>query len=185
MGKIPAKSQMISSVILNPKFNDNIPANQDFNITVQVQNLVAGSFTNADATYYAAPQDLQGGLVVGHTHVTVQDLGNSLNPQTPPDPTQFAFFKGINDAGNGKGLLAATVAGGLPAGNYRVCTLTSASNHQPVIMPVAQRGSQDDCQKFTVSGAGGKANEGASNGSKGQAAQQQAQQAANLGAGKR
>jgi hypothetical protein len=28
--------------------------------------------------------------------------------------------------------------------------MNSASNHQPVIMPVAQRGAQDDCQKFTV-----------------------------------
>ncbi len=93
------------------------------------------------------------------------------------------FFKGINDAGNGKGLLQATVAGGLPAGNYRVCTLTSSSNHQPVIMPVAQRGSQDDCQKFVVSGNGGNVNEAANNGDKGSAAQQQAQQAANLGAG--
>jgi hypothetical protein len=47
------------------------------------------------------------------------------------------------------------VTGGLPAGNYRVCSMTSSSNHQPVLMPVAQRGAQDDCQKFTVGGAAG------------------------------
>jgi transcription initiation factor TFIID subunit 15 len=28
--------------------------------------------------------------------------------------------------------------------------MTSSSNHQPVLMPVAQRGAQDDCQKFSV-----------------------------------
>ena len=90
------------------------------------------------------------GKVVGHTHLTVQDLGRTLTPKKPLDPTKFAFFKGINDAGDGKGGLSATVTGGLPAGNYRVCTLGSSSNHQPVLMPVAQRGAQDDCQKFVV-----------------------------------
>lgn len=135
-----------------------------------MSNLVAGSFTNADATYFAAPQFLQGGQVVGHTHVTVQDLGNSLNPTQALDATQFAFFKGINDAGNGKGLLQAVVTGGLPAGNYRVCTMASASNHQPVIMPVAQRGTADDCTKFVVSGSGTTANAASNNGSGGQAA---------------
>lgn len=126
---------MISSILTFPQNGDTVAAEQDFTITVQTQNLQAGAFTNADATYYAAPQQLNGqGQVIGHTHITVQDLGNSLNPTTPPDPTQFAFFKGINDAGNGKGLLSADVAGGLPAGNFRVCTLTSASNHQPVIV---------------------------------------------------
>lgn len=155
MGQIPSKDNMISSIITFPQNGDTVQAGQDFTISVQTNGLEAGSFTNADATYYSAPQQVNGnGNVVGHTHVTVQDLGSSLNPEQPPDPTQFAFFKGINDAGNGQGLLSADVEGGLPAGNYRVCTLTSASNHQPVIMPVAQRGAQDDCTKFTVTDDG-------------------------------
>lgn len=132
--------------------------------------LVAGFFTNADATYYSAPQALSGGFVQGHTHVTVQDLGNDLNPSQPPDPTKFAFFKGINDPGNGQGLLTATVTGGLPKGNYRVCTLASAENHQPVLMPVAQRGSADDCTKFVVDGDGTTINVAANDGSSGLAA---------------
>lgn len=155
MGDIPAKENMISSIIVNPAPGENINAETTFQIQVQTTNLVAGTFTNPDNTYYAAPQQLQGGKVVGHTHVTVQNLGNSLTPSTAPDPTTFAFFLGINDNGNGNGLLSATVTGGLPAGNYRVCTMTSASNHQPVLMPVAQRGAQDDCTKFTVGGSSG------------------------------
>lgn len=166
MGEIPAKTNMISTVITNPQNGGSVKAGVEFNITVQTDNLVAGSFTNADATYYAAPQTLQNGNVVGHVHVTVQDMGNSLNPSSPPDATKFAFFKGINDAGNGNGLLSATVVGGLPAGNYRVCTLTSASNHQPVVMPVAQRGAQDDCSRFTVTGNGGSTNVAANDGTK-------------------
>lgn len=183
MGDIPAKNKMVSTIILNPQDGQEIQEGQDFNITVQVSGLAAGSFTNAVATYYAAPQTLKDGIIVGHTHVTVQDLGSSLNPTQPLDPTQFAFFKGINDAGNGKGTLAAEVKGGLPAGKFRLCTLSSASNHQPVVMPVAQRGAQDDCTRFTVKGNGGAVNEAASNGGKAQQAAQNAQDAVNAGPG--
>lgn len=165
MGKIPSANQMISSIIQNPGPGDDLGENEDFDITVQTANLAAGTFTNPDVTYYSAPQDLDGsGNVIGHTHVTVQDLGNDLAPQEAPDASQFVFFKGINDAGDGNGLLSATVDGGLPAGNYRVCTMTGAANHQPVLMPVAQRGAQDDCTKFTVGQGGGNNNGGNDNG---------------------
>ncbi|TQS32034.1 hypothetical protein Golomagni_07664, partial [Golovinomyces magnicellulatus] len=146
MGNIPSVDKMVSSVFVSPQNGDDVAAGQTFNIQVQMINFQAGSFTNATSTYYSAPQDLNGsGNIIGHTHVTVQDTGNSLNPTQPLDPTQFAFFKGINDAGNGQGLLSASVDGGLPAGNYRLCTMAASSNHQPVLMPVAQRGAQDDC----------------------------------------
>jgi hypothetical protein len=177
MGDIPAKTAMVSSVITFPTTGGTVQSDTTFNISVQTANLEAGSFTNADATYYAAPQFLSGGKIVGHTHVTVQDLGSSLNPTKALDATQFAFFKGINDAGNGQGLLQAVVTGGLPAGNYRVCTMASASNHQPVLMPVAQRGTPDDCTKFVVSGNGKVANDAANSGAKGIAAAAAAQSA--------
>ncbi|KAI0487309.1 hypothetical protein F4859DRAFT_250410 [Xylaria cf. heliscus] len=167
MGNIPAKTNMVSSVFVSPQNGDNIAANQDFQIQIQMANFAPGTFTNADNTYYTAPQDLDGsGNIIGHTHVTVQDLGNTLNPTTPLDATQFAFFKGINDAGNGRGLLSADVAGGLPAGNYRLCSMSAAANHQPVLMPVAQRGAQDDCVRFTVGGNGN--NNNGNNGNNGQ-----------------
>ena len=153
MGKIPAQNKMVSTVLIFPKHNDVIEGFKTFNISLRINNLQAGFFTNATSTYYSAPQDLNGnGQVIGHTHVTVQDLGNSLNPQQPLDASVFTFFKGINDAGNGNGLLQATVTGGLPDGFYRVCTMSGASNHQPVLMPVAQRGTQEDCNKFEVKG---------------------------------
>ncbi|KAF7912496.1 uncharacterized protein EAF01_001517 [Botrytis porri] len=182
MGKLPAKTAMVSSTIINPPTGGKgIPSDTTFNITVQMSNIVAGSFTNADSTYFAAPQDLSGGKVIGHTHVTVQDLGSSLNPTKALDATQFAFFKGINDAGDGNGLLSAVVTGGLPAGNYRVCTMASSSNHQPVIMPVAQRGTADDCTKFVVTGSGTTANAASNDGSGGQAAAALAASAAAAG----
>lgn len=136
MGDLPSTANMVSSIILNPQTGVTIPANQDFTLQAQVANLNAGTFTNADTSYYAAPQRIgAGGNIIGHIHFTVQSIG-SLNPTTPPDAGVFAFFKGVDDDGNGQGLLSAAVAGGLPAGTYRACTLSSAGNHQPVIMPV-------------------------------------------------
>jgi transcription initiation factor TFIID subunit 15 len=137
MGDIPAQADMISTIVTFPGPNEQVQADQDFDITVQIDNLVAGTFTNPDTTYYTAPQQLQGGKIVGHTHITVQDLQGDINTKTPPNPETFSFFKGINDAGDGNGGLTANVAGGLPAGSYRVCTMVAASNHQPVIMPVS------------------------------------------------
>jgi len=163
MGDIPSNQDMVSAIVLFPGPGDDLDANQAFTIQVQLQNLVAGSFTDAQSTYYSAPQALQGGQVVGHCHVTVQDLGGTLAPTSPPDPKVFNFFKGINDDGNGQGLLTADVTDGLPAGFYRICTMNAAANHQPVLMPVAQRGAQDDCQKFTVGQGTGNANAGGNN----------------------
>lgn len=184
MGDIPAKTAMVSSVITFPQTNGkSIQSDTDFNVTVQMTNIVTGAFTNADATYYSAPQALEGGKVVGHTHVTVQDMGSSLNPTTALDPTQFAFFKGINTAADSDGVLTAAVTGGLPAGNYRICTMASAANHQPVLMPVAQRGTADDCTKFTVSGNGDTANAASNDGSGGVAAAAAAASAVQNGAG--
>lgn len=106
---------------------------------------------------------MKGGSVVGHTHISVQDIGDAKTT-TPPDANKFAFFKGINDAGDGKGTLSANLTAGLPAGSYRVCSMTSAANHQPVLMPIAQRGPQDDCVRFTVAnGGGGGGNKGGNN----------------------
>lgn len=138
MGDIPSNNNMVSAIVVFPGPGEDIgAANTDFDVKVQLTNLVAGSFTDPINTYYSAPQELQGGNIVGHCHVTVQDMNNNIAPTQPLDPKKFAFFKGINDDGNGAGLLSATVVGGLPAGTYRVCTMNSASNHQPVLMPVS------------------------------------------------
>ncbi|KAJ6260445.1 hypothetical protein Dda_4671 [Drechslerella dactyloides] len=150
MGDIPATNKMVSTLILFPNPDSNLVENQNFNIQLRTDNLKAGFFTNAAETYYSAPQqvDPQTGTIIGHTHVTVQLIDDASG--RPPPAGTFAFFKGINTPANGQGILSAVVTGGLPAGKYRCCTMSSAANHQPVLMPVAQRGAQDDCQRFTV-----------------------------------
>ena len=150
MGNIPSVENMISSMITKPQVGSTISSDTTFDIMVQTTHLTAGNFVSPTTNYYTAPQDLDGnGDIIGHCHVTVQAIG-SMDSTTPPDPSTFAFFKGIDDAGDGNGLLSATVDGGLPPGTYRVCTMIAAENHQPVAMPVAQRGAQDDCTKFEV-----------------------------------
>ncbi|KAI9659259.1 MAG: hypothetical protein M1829_006599 [Trizodia sp. TS-e1964] len=152
MGDIPARTNMVSQIITSPLPGSasNLKANQTFTISVQTANLNAGTFTNPQTTYYAAPQQLSGGNIIGHTHITVQDLGKDMNPTAPLRAETFSFFLGVNDKGNGKGLLSATVKGGLKAGNYRICVMGAASNHQPVLSPVAQRGGQDDCIRMKI-----------------------------------
>ena len=153
MGDIPSTQNMISTIILTPTPGQILSAHREFTVKIQVANLAPGKFTAPLKTYYTAPQALNSdGHVFGHVHITVQDLGGSLTPTRPLDPNKFVAFKGVNDVGDGKGQLQTTVKGGLPAGFYRVCTIVAAANHQPVIMPVAQRGSQDDCTKFVVEG---------------------------------
>ncbi|KAK1829340.1 hypothetical protein QBC39DRAFT_134713 [Podospora conica] len=149
MGKIPAATKMISALITRPQPGDRLVANTTFEILVQTRNLHAGIQTNPAASYYTGPQDVdEEGYVMGHCHVVIEELG-SLRTLVAPDPLEFVFFRGLNDAGV-EGLLKAEVTGGLRTGFYRVCTMVAAGNHQPVLMPMAQRGGQDDCVRFAV-----------------------------------
>ncbi|KAI0668654.1 hypothetical protein C8Q78DRAFT_236256 [Trametes maxima] len=143
MGIIASTGNMPSSKFVNPKNGATIPANQDFTIQMAIQHLETGHFTNAQENFFAAPQVVNGGGdIQGHSHVVIEQL-TSLDQTTPTDPNKFAFFKGLNDAAQG-GVLSVTVTGGLPAGVYRLASINSAANHQPVLVSIAQHGSLDD-----------------------------------------
>ncbi|KAF8804521.1 hypothetical protein BYT27DRAFT_7234501 [Phlegmacium glaucopus] len=155
MGTIPSKDNMPSSKFTNPKNGDTIAANSAFTISMAINNMQTGAFVNAEENYFAAPQQLNGqGQIVGHSHVVVETL-QALDQTTPTDPTKFAFFKGLNGAAQG-GILTADVTAGLPAGAYRLCSINTATNHQPALVPIAQHGALDDCVYFTASDGGGK-----------------------------
>jgi hypothetical protein len=163
MGDIPASSQMPSAKFQFPKNFGTVPANQAFTISMAIKNLASGNFTDASNSYFAAPQQLNGqGLAVGHSHVVVESI-DSLTQTTPTDPNKFAFFKGLNDVAV-NGVLTANVTEGLPAGTYRLASINTAANHQPVLVPIAQHGSLDDFVYFTVTdGSNGSGNNGAGN----------------------
>lgn len=129
MGDIPSSKNMPSSKFQFPTNFGTIPANQAFTISMALNNLESGSFTNAAASYFSAPQQLSAqGLIVGHSHVVVEAI-DSLSSTTPNDPTKFAFFKGMNAVAV-KGVLTADVTAGLPAGIYRLSSINAAANHQ-------------------------------------------------------
>ncbi|KAH7884013.1 hypothetical protein F5I97DRAFT_2046250 [Phlebopus sp. FC_14] len=160
MGVIPSSANMPSAKFTNPKNLDAIPANKTFTVSLAIQGMETGFFVNAQENYFAAPQQLNAqGQIQGHSHVVIEQL-DSLTQTTPTDPTKFAFFKGLNNAAQ-NGVLTADVPGGLPEGAYKMSTINSASNHQPVLAPVAQHGSLDDAVYFTVKndGSGGDQNE--------------------------
>lgn len=108
-----------------------------------IQGMQTGFFVNADENYFAAPQQVnQQGQIQGHSHVVVETL-DAIDQTTPLDPNKFAFFKGLNDAAQ-NGQLTADVDKGLPAGVYKLSSINTAANHQPVLVPIAQHGSLDD-----------------------------------------
>ncbi|KAJ7475055.1 hypothetical protein FB451DRAFT_279254 [Mycena latifolia] len=150
IGLIPDVNHMPSAKFTFPKNNAVIPANQDFTATLQVRQFKTGVFTNAVKTYFAAPQTLDpaSGFIVGHSHFVIENL-TAIDQIEPTDPTKPFFFKGVNDAGV-NGLLSVDVTKGVPPGAYRICSINSSANHQPVIVPIAQHGSLDDCSYFTA-----------------------------------
>lgn len=145
IGVIPSVDKMPSAKFVAPDNFGTIKADTPFTATLVVKNLEVGFFVNAQTNYFAAPQTLNGnGVIRGHTHITVDKI-NSLDDTTATDPTKFSFFKGVNGRANGQGQVSAELAAGLKAGVYRMCSINTSSNHAPVIGPVAQHGSFDDC----------------------------------------
>jgi len=150
MGQIPATTSMPSCKFVFPQNFGTVQANQNFTIQMAIQGIETGNFVNAEENYFAAPQQLNSqGQIIGHSHVVIEQL-TSVNQNTLTDPTKFAFFLGLNSAAQ-NGVLTAVVGGGLPPGAYKLSSINTAANHQPVLSPVAQHGSFDDVIYVRVS----------------------------------
>ena len=143
IGAIPSVDNMPSSKFIFPKNFGTVKAGTSFTIQMAIQNMQTGFFVNAQANYFGAPQQLNAqGQIKGHSHIVIETL-DSLDQTKPSDPKKFAYFKGLNAAATG-GKLTADVTAGLAPGFYKLSSINTASNHQPVIVPVAQHGSLDD-----------------------------------------
>ncbi|POW00455.1 hypothetical protein PSHT_10478 [Puccinia striiformis] len=169
MGSIPSKEHMPSVRIIGPSPDDVIPPNTTFDVDIFAHKIELGYFTSPANTYYLAPQQLnKNGLIKGHSHITIERVdGNRIFDTANP-----VFFKGV--AGRAvNGQVKTSIKDGLPAGlcestlaylictranirfipsfklespssSDRISTITSAMNHQPVVLPVARRGAVDD-----------------------------------------
>ncbi|KAF7986238.1 hypothetical protein HWV62_38699 [Athelia sp. TMB] len=160
MGSIPSTTNMPSCKFSNPKNMDTISENTPFNVTMNIINMETGNFVNAQSNYFSAPQQLNSqGQIIGHSHIVIEEL-TSMTQTTPTDPTKFAFFLGLNAAAD-NGVLTAPVTKGLPAGTYKLTSINTAANHQPVLVPIAQHGSTEDVVYFTVKSNGKSDSQGA------------------------
>ncbi|KAJ7590008.1 hypothetical protein C8J56DRAFT_1014222 [Mycena floridula] len=159
IGVIPSTSNMPSAKFSFPTNFGTVTADQTFTVQLNVQNIELGNFVNAKENYFAAPQKLNGqGQIIGHTHITIDPLP-SLDATQPTEPLNFAYFKGVDQAAV-NGAVSVTLDKGLPAGAYRLCTINSSANHQPVIVAIAQHGSLDDCVYFSATADGQAAQSG-------------------------
>jgi hypothetical protein len=157
MGVIAGFANMPSVKFVSPaNFDTGLQPNTPFAVTLALAHLHAGAFTNAETNFLAAPQTVDAaGDVVGHTHIVIEAL-EALDQTTPTDPTRFAFFKGVDTPAAADGTVTIQVAAGLPAGVYRMSTINTAANHQPVLVAVAQHGWLDDqiyVRMFPIEGA--------------------------------
>ncbi|TPX54689.1 hypothetical protein PhCBS80983_g05849 [Powellomyces hirtus] len=153
LGAIPSVDNMVSTIITTPKSGANVQAGQDNVIAVDMINLDTGFFADPQINYNKQPQTLNGGgKIEGHQHITIQKLDSTT---AAPDATKFVFFKGLNDqSANGRTLSVTVPAGTFKAnGLHRICSMSGTNAHQPPLMPVAQRGAQDDCIRVNVVGA--------------------------------
>ncbi|KAJ6574000.1 hypothetical protein DFH09DRAFT_384968 [Mycena vulgaris] len=149
IGLIPADNKMPSLKFSSPTNNGEVAAEKTFTVTMNIVNLHTGVITNPQTTFLAAPQTLdEDGLIIGNTRVVIESL-TSLDQITPNDPQRFVFFKSIADPAK-NGVLSLNVLNGVPAGTYRICSINTSANGQPVIAPVAQHGCLDDCSYFTA-----------------------------------
>ena len=143
MGVIAGTANMPSAKFVFPKNGQTIAANKNFTLKLAIKHLNTGFFTNPDASYFAGPQTVNDdGDITGHSHVVIEQL-DALDQTTPTDPSKFVFFKGVNEKAR-NGTLSADVTGGLPKGVYRLASINSAANHQPVLVAIAQHGTLDD-----------------------------------------
>ncbi|KAF8060988.1 hypothetical protein FPV67DRAFT_317208 [Lyophyllum atratum] len=170
IGAIPSVNNMPSAKFKVPTNGDTLKADTAFTITMAIANMQTGASVNPQENFSSAPQQLnRQGRIIGHSHVVVEAL-TALDQTTPTDPKIFAFFKGLNAPASG-GVLTADVTSGLPAGFYKLSSINTAANHQPVIVPIAQHGSLDDAIYFTITADGkpapAKGNTATNNGGKG------------------
>jgi hypothetical protein len=153
MGILPSTANLPSSKFVFPKNFDTVAQNTSFSIQMAIQNLETGNFVNAQTNYYSAPQQVNSaGNVIGHSHFVVEPI-ESFTSTTPLDIRKFAFFQGVNGAAV-NGVLTVNVTAGLPEGFYKLSSINSAANHQPVLAPIAQHGSMDDVVYFQVTADG-------------------------------
>ncbi|KAF7295695.1 hypothetical protein MIND_01109900 [Mycena indigotica] len=153
MGEFPDTDKLPSVRIFDPTNGKFLRANTTFSLSLNVNSLRSGVFTNPNENFLGAPQQVgTGGLVQGHHHLVIEEI--DANSTAPTDARNFAFFAIISQAASQAGIIERSITGGLPEGYYRITVTSRASNHQPVLSSAVQTGSLDDVAYITVTADG-------------------------------
>ncbi|KAJ3070244.1 hypothetical protein HK102_006724, partial [Quaeritorhiza haematococci] len=153
-GQIPSVDKMVSTLIVKPSYDAKLDPQKDFTVEIVVNNMETGFFDDPQSLYYRTPQTLNSaGIIQGHQHISIQEL-SARGLASAPDAATVAFFQGINEGGQ---ILSVRVPAGTISNNgvYRICSITGTRGHQPVVMPVARRGAQDDCIRVRIEAGAG------------------------------
>lgn len=143
-GVIPDVSKMVSTIIKTQK---SINTKNTFNTRISTKSLLSGFKSDLENKFLSEPQsiDSQSGFIKGFMQLTIQPILSN----TAPDPKNVVFFQELNDKSpqNGNAEFIVQIPAGTikTKGLHRICTMAAAAAGQPVLMPVAQRGAQDDC----------------------------------------
>ena len=119
---------------------------------------------NLNNQFLLAPQSLaSNGKIEGFEQLVIQAIGDV---NRAPSAFTTSFFQTLTQASDGNGKTTFVV--NVPpkqistTGLHRICTMAASAGGQPVVMPVAQRGSQDDCVRVNITNGGGNPGNGRS-----------------------
>ncbi|EAU90561.2 hypothetical protein CC1G_00945 [Coprinopsis cinerea okayama7 len=147
IGLLPAAADMPSVKITEPLPLAVLDPNQEFTIALRSRNFAFGSATNPSASFMTAPQQLSSeGVIIGHMHLVIESL-DSFDQTTPPDPQQFSYFTEVVDDDQAPRVVIPPILG---VGLYRATVSLHAISHQPITLPVLQRGATSDAVYFSI-----------------------------------
>ncbi|KAI8899988.1 hypothetical protein BC833DRAFT_563672 [Globomyces pollinis-pini] len=151
-GVIPDVNNMVSTMIQEPASGATLNGAQGFQVKFSSINLNSGFGLNAQNQFLLAPQTIgANGKIEGLQQLVIQKINN---PNAAPAAAQVSFFQAVNQKSNNNGVGNFNV--NVPAGAvktkglHRICTMAAAAAMQPVVMPIAQRGAQDDCIRVNI-----------------------------------
>lgn len=129
IGVIPSFDNMPSSKFIFPPNFAALRANETFTVRIAVNHLETGWSTSSQTAFLSAPVMVNAaGDVMGHSHLVIEHV-TGFGQTTPTDPRVFVYYRMIGDLAV-NGVLSTDVAGGLPAGYYRIATYPVGANHQ-------------------------------------------------------
>ncbi|KAL0069329.1 hypothetical protein AAF712_003694 [Marasmius tenuissimus] len=151
MGIIPSINHIPSLKFQSPLNGAVLAINEAFLIRLGVKNLATGNFASSRTNFLSAPQQVDSnGLVLGHTAIVIEKL-ETLNQTVPTNPTRFDLYNATLELFT-DGFHGFNVSKGLPAGFYRLSSVTTDANHHLIVAPLLQYGAIDDAVYFTVRG---------------------------------